>query len=37
VDARGAHLVDTLFERAIAEGLGDDYHPVISRLLAARS
>lgn len=37
VDARGAHLVDTLFERAIDEGLGDDYHPVISRLLAARS
>ena len=36
VNARGAHLVDELFGQAIAEGLGDQYHPVISRLLAAR-
>lgn len=35
VQARGAQLVDTLFERAIAQGWGDQYHPVISRLFDA--
>ncbi|MBI1395937.1 MAG: NAD-binding protein [Betaproteobacteria bacterium] len=33
VDARGAGLVDEWFERAIRAGLGDQYFPVISRLL----
>ena len=32
---QGAQLVDTLFERAIARGWGDQYHPVISRLFDA--
>ena len=35
VSAQGAQLVDTLFERAIARGWGDQYHPVISRLFDA--
>lgn len=33
VAAEGARRVDSLFERAIAAGLGDLYHPVVSRLL----
>jgi 3-hydroxyisobutyrate dehydrogenase-like beta-hydroxyacid dehydrogenase len=35
VEARSAELVDRCFERAIAAGDGDRYHPVISRLLDA--
>ena len=35
ISAQGAQLVDTLFERAIARGWGDQYHPVISRLFDA--
>ncbi len=34
VDARGAATVDGWFDAAIAAGLGDLYHPVISRLVA---
>ena len=33
VDARGARNVDDWFDRAIDAGLGDQYHPVISRLI----
>jgi 3-hydroxyisobutyrate dehydrogenase-like beta-hydroxyacid dehydrogenase len=33
IDARGAGNVARLFEQAIAEGWGDQYFPVISRLL----
>jgi len=33
VDARGARTVDGWYEQAIAAGLGDHYHPVISRLI----
>ena len=33
VDARGARNVDDWFARAIDAGLGDQYHPVISRLI----
>lgn len=33
VDARGAHTVQAWFEAAIAAGLGDRYHPVISTLM----
>lgn len=33
VDAAGARRVDALFEQAIEAGLGDCYHPVVSRLL----
>lgn len=33
VDAEGARRVDRLFDRAIAEGLGDQYHPVVSRIV----
>jgi len=33
VDAEGARRVDRLFDRAIEEGLGDQYHPVVSRLI----
>ena len=33
VDARGAQTVDGWYEQAIAAGLGDHYHPVISRLI----
>jgi hypothetical protein len=35
VDARAAHTVDDWFGQAIDAGLGDDYHPVISRLIGA--
>lgn len=33
VDAEGARRVDDLFERAIQAGLGEQYHPVISRIV----
>jgi len=33
VDAEGARRVDRLFDLAIAKGLGDQYHPVVSRIL----
>jgi len=33
VDAEGAHRVDRLFDQAIAHGLGDQYFPVISRVV----
>lgn len=33
VDAEGARRVDRLFDRAIEQGLGDEYHPVVSRLI----
>lgn len=33
VDARGARNVDDWFAKAIDSGLGDQYHPVISRLI----
>lgn len=36
VDARGARTVDGWFAEAIAAGLGDLYHPVISRLIGGR-
>lgn len=34
VDARGARVVDQWFTQAIEAGLGEQYHPVISRLMA---
>ncbi|MBX3664398.1 MAG: NAD(P)-dependent oxidoreductase [Burkholderiales bacterium] len=33
LDADSANLVDRTFERAIAAGFGDQYHPVISRII----
>jgi hypothetical protein len=33
IEARGAHNVSRLFEQAIAEGSGNQYFPVISRVL----
>lgn len=33
VDAQGALRVDRLFDAAIAQGLGEQYHPVISRIV----
>lgn len=33
VDAEGARRVDRLFDRAIEQGLGDQYHPVVSRVV----
>jgi 3-hydroxyisobutyrate dehydrogenase-like beta-hydroxyacid dehydrogenase len=33
VDAKGALRIDRLFDEAIAQGLGDQYHPVVSRIL----
>ena len=33
VDARSAHVVDQWFAEAIDKGLGEQYHPVISRLI----
>ena len=33
VDAEGARRVDRLFEQALAEGLGEQYFPVISRVI----
>lgn len=35
VPAKGAQTVDTWFERAVAEGLGEQYWPVISRLIGS--
>jgi 3-hydroxyisobutyrate dehydrogenase-like beta-hydroxyacid dehydrogenase len=35
VEARGAHTVDGWFRQAIDAGCGDQYHPVISRLIGA--
>jgi 3-hydroxyisobutyrate dehydrogenase-like beta-hydroxyacid dehydrogenase len=35
VDAQGARRVDRLFDEAIARGLGDRYHPVVSRIVDA--
>ena len=34
VDARGARVVDQWFAEAIEAGLGEQYHPVISHLMA---
>lgn len=34
VDARGARVVEQWFDQAIEAGLGEQYHPVISRLMA---
>ena len=34
VDAEGARRVDRLFDAAIAGGVGDQYHPVVSRIVA---
>lgn len=36
VDARGAAVVDGWFQQAIERGMGDKYHPVISRLIAGQ-
>ena len=36
VDARGAAVVDGWFQQAIDSGLGEKYHPVISRIIAGR-
>jgi 3-hydroxyisobutyrate dehydrogenase-like beta-hydroxyacid dehydrogenase len=33
VDAEGARRVDRLFDRAIEQGLEDQYHPVVSRVV----
>jgi 3-hydroxyisobutyrate dehydrogenase-like beta-hydroxyacid dehydrogenase len=33
VDAEGARRVDLLFDRAIAQGMGDEYFPVVSRIV----
>ena len=34
VDARGARVVEQWFDQAIEAGMGEQYHPVISRLMA---
>ena len=34
VDARGAQVVQGWFEKAVEEGLGEQYHPVISQLMS---
>lgn len=34
VDARGARVVEQWFDQAIEAGFGEQYHPVISRLMA---
>jgi 3-hydroxyisobutyrate dehydrogenase-like beta-hydroxyacid dehydrogenase len=36
VDARAAHTVDQWFAAAIEQNLGDQYHPVISQVIAQR-
>lgn len=36
VDARGAAVVDAWFAQALDSGLGEQYHPVISQLIAGR-
>jgi 3-hydroxyisobutyrate dehydrogenase-like beta-hydroxyacid dehydrogenase len=35
VDARSAQVVDQWFAQAIDQGLGEQYHPVISRLIGS--
>ncbi len=35
IDARGAANVDWWFDKAIESGLGEQYHPVVSRLIGA--
>lgn len=35
IDARGAANVDQWFRKAIESGLGEQYHPVVSRLIGA--
>jgi hypothetical protein len=37
VDARTAQTVNDFYDRAIAAGLGDLYHPVISQLVGKKS
>jgi hypothetical protein len=37
VDAEGARRVDRLFEQALAAGLGEQYFPVISRVIERNS
>jgi len=37
IEARAARLVDDMFRRAIEAGLGELYHPVISRLVAGET
>lgn len=34
VDAQGAQRVDRLFDAAISRGAGDQYHPVVSRIVS---
>jgi len=34
VDAEGARRVDRLFDQAISRGVGDQYHPVVSRIVS---
>ena len=34
VDAQGAQRVDRLFDEAISRGAGDQYHPVVSRIVS---
>jgi 3-hydroxyisobutyrate dehydrogenase-like beta-hydroxyacid dehydrogenase len=36
VDVEGALRVDRLFDRAIEQGMGDQYHPVISKVIDGR-
>ncbi|WP_200844010.1 NAD(P)-dependent oxidoreductase [Pantoea sp. 18069] len=36
VPAKGAQLVEQWFDQAIAAGVGDQYHPVISELIAGK-
>lgn len=36
VDVDGARRVDRLFDRAIEQGMGDQYHPVISKVIDGR-
>jgi 3-hydroxyisobutyrate dehydrogenase-like beta-hydroxyacid dehydrogenase len=36
VDAQGALRVDRLFDEAIAQGFGEQYHPVVSRIVDKR-
>ena len=33
LDVAGARCIDALFDQAIAKGLGDQYHPVVSRVV----
>lgn len=33
IDVGGCRRIDALFDQAIAKGLGDQYHPVVSRLV----